>query len=86
MSMISGMQIRLARAALRFSVADLAKYSGIGVQTVIRLEAEDGVPSGRALTVSKVRKALEDAGIEFIGKPEEGPGIRYWPKGEKAKD
>jgi hypothetical protein len=25
-----------------------------------------------------VRKALETAGVEFIGTPEEGPGVRLW--------
>lgn len=78
--MISGVQIRQARAALRLSVVDLAALAGIGVQTVVRLESVDGVPGGRASTLNTVQKALEAAGIEFIGSPEEGPGIRLWRK------
>jgi hypothetical protein len=28
--------------------------------------------------MEKLREALETAGIEFIGSPEDGPGIRIW--------
>jgi hypothetical protein len=40
------------------------------------LEAADGVPSGRSTTLLGVQTALEAAGIEFIGSPMDGPGIR----------
>ena len=43
---------------------------------MIRLEELDGVPPVRVATLSEVQKALETAGIEFIGTPEDGPGIR----------
>jgi len=76
--MIAGVQIRLARAALRLSVADLADMAGIGVQTVVRLESTEGLPGGRTSTLDKVERALKAAGIEFVGTPDEGPGIRYW--------
>ena len=67
--MITGMQIRASRAALRWSAEVLAARAGVGVQTVKRLEAADSVPSGRATTLQDVQSALEAAGIEFIGAP-----------------
>jgi transcriptional regulator with XRE-family HTH domain len=74
--MITSEQIRAARAALRWSSAELAGRAGVGVQTVKRLELAAGVPSGRSTTLDKIRRTLESAGIEFIGTPEDGPGIR----------
>lgn len=74
--MICGTQIRSARAALRWTVARLADEAGVGVQTVIRLEAADGVPPSRSSTLVDVQRAFEAAGIEFIGAPDDGPGIR----------
>jgi DNA-binding transcriptional regulator YiaG len=76
--MISGTQIRCARAALRLSIAELAARAGVGVQTIMRFEASDGVPPSRSSTLLDVQKALEEAGVEFIGAPEEGPGVRLW--------
>ena len=73
--MISSAQIRAARALLRWSAKDLAENSGIGVATIRRLELEDGVPSSHTRTNTYIKKSLEAAGIEFIGTPEDGPGV-----------
>tara|TARA_Y100001001_G_scaffold79666_1_gene77764 strand:- start:211 stop:357 length:147 start_codon:yes stop_codon:yes gene_type:complete len=40
------------------------------------METEDGVPSSNAPNIAAVKAALEAAGIEFIGTPDDGPGIR----------
>jgi transcriptional regulator with XRE-family HTH domain len=74
--MITAAQIRSARAALRWSVSELAERAGVGLQTVKRFEAAEGIPPSRSSTLLDVRKALESAGIEFIGTPEQNPGIR----------
>jgi transcriptional regulator with XRE-family HTH domain len=74
--MICGTQIRSARAALRWTVTRLAGEAGVGVQTVIRLEAVDGVPPSRSSTLVDIQRTFEAAGIEFIGTPDDGPGIR----------
>jgi transcriptional regulator with XRE-family HTH domain len=74
--MITGLQIRAARAILRWTVRDLATFSGLSFPTVNRLEQDDGVPLGRSQTLSDIQKALEAAGIEFIGTPDDGPGVR----------
>jgi transcriptional regulator with XRE-family HTH domain len=74
--MITGGQIRSARAALRWSVQQLADKSGVSIQTIKRFEAVEGVPKSRTHTLLEIRAALEVAGIEFVGSPEDGPGIR----------
>lgn len=78
--MICGSQIRSARAALGWSGEVLAERCGISLRTLIRFEQRDGIPSGRAETLAEIQKALEAAGIEFIGTPAEGPGIRFWSR------
>ena len=74
--MLTGAQIRSARHALRWTVQSLAGSADISVSTVKRIEAEDGIPSTNAQSLMAVQAALEAAGIEFIGTPEDGPGIR----------
>jgi len=54
----------------------LATAANISVPTVKRLEAQDGPVGGRSETGSKIRFALERAGIEFIDENGGGPGVR----------
>lgn len=74
--MITAAQIRSARAALRWSVDTLAARSGVSVRTLKRWEQEHGVPNGRATAIETVRQTFEASGIEFVGAPNDGPGIR----------
>jgi len=74
--MITGIQIRAARFALRLSAQELAERAGVSLPTIQRFEQVDGVPPSRSSTLLDVQKALETAGVEFIGTPEDGPGIR----------
>ena len=78
--MIASEQIRAARALLRITAQDLSTASGVGLATIKRLEAGDGLPPAHAQTLDKLRKALEAAGVEFLGSPEDGPGVRLAPK------
>jgi hypothetical protein len=75
--MILGAQMRAGRAALNWSIENLAKNSGVSARTIMRLEAVDGIPPGRIQTLFDIKSALEDAGIEFIGTPTDRPGIRF---------
>jgi hypothetical protein len=43
----------------------------------MRLEQTDGVPASRASTLMEIQRAFEAAGIEFIGSPDDRPGIRF---------
>ena len=74
--MLTGLQIRAARAALGWSATRLAKAAGVAMKTIARLEQVDGLPPSRSWTLLEVQKAFEGAGIEFIGTPDDGPGIR----------
>ena len=74
--MITSSQLRAARALLKVTAIDLASISGVGVSTIKRFELCDGVPSGNIKTIDLLKKALEKAGIEFIGTPDDRPGVR----------
>jgi hypothetical protein len=54
----------------------LADISGVAYTTVVRMESSDGIPSGQVKTLDAVQKSLEEAGIEFIGTPDDRPGVR----------
>ena len=74
--MITSNQIRAARALLGWSGAELSRRSGIGSATIQRIEVMEGVPSGRISSLIAIKTALEIAGIEFIGSPDDRPGVR----------
>ena len=69
-------QLRAARAALGWQIELLAVKSGVSVRTIIRYEDSKGVPATRGGNLQTLVETLESAGIEFIGTPEDGPGIR----------
>lgn len=54
----------------------LAERSRVGVATIRRMELAKLVPSSNARTLDIVRKTLEMHGVEFIGAPEDRPGVR----------
>ena len=76
--MVTSEQIKMARAALGWSVEKLAKESAVGVRTIHRIEAQDGLPTATAGNLKLIRETLQAAGIEFIGDAGEGPGVRLW--------
>lgn len=71
--MVTGAQMRMARAALRMDVRALAKAADVSPNTVTRVEAENSVNSS---TLAAIRRALEAAGVEFIPENGGGPGVR----------
>lgn len=40
------------------------------------MEVMEGVPSGQVRTLLAIKEALEAAGVEFIGTPDDRPGVR----------
>jgi transcriptional regulator with XRE-family HTH domain len=68
--MITAGQIKAARALLRWSQEDLAAASGLSVSTVRNLESRDMSP--RSATTTEIRRAIENAGLEFL----EPEGVR----------
>ena len=73
--MISPAQCRAARGLLSWTQADLARAASVGVVTVRQFEGESGTPRPATLTV--LRQALEEAGLEFIPENGGGAGIRF---------
>ena len=80
MSMHTCNQIRMARAALSWSVTTLAENSSVSVSTIKRIETEDGLHKATEANLKLIRTTLEAAGIEFIGDAADGPGVRLWSK------
>ena len=78
--MLTCNQIRMARAALSWSVTALAEHSSVSVSTIKRIETEDGLSKATTANLKLIRTTFEDAGIEFIGDATEGPGVRLWNK------
>jgi len=74
--LITSDQIRAARSFLRWTGRELAEKSGVGFSTIMRLETEQNVPNAHAKTLEALRMAFEKAGIEFIGTPDDRPGVR----------
>jgi transcriptional regulator with XRE-family HTH domain len=59
-------QIRAARALLRLEQAELAQHAHVSVVTIRRLESVRGRARVTLPIVEGVRRALEQAGAEFI--------------------
>jgi transcriptional regulator with XRE-family HTH domain len=80
--LLSGSQIRAARALLKWNAADLARQSALGVNTIRRAEAAERTSLTTANELA-IRRALETAGIEFISENGGGPGVRLRKRQQK---
>ena len=69
--MVTSAQIRMARAALQWTVRELAERSGVHRNTITRLETRG---TGNGPTMAAIRRALESAGVEFTNGDQ--PGVR----------
>jgi len=65
--MITGTQMRAARALLGIDQRELAQRSGLSLPTIQRMESSDGVIRGNVDSLMKLVDALGAAGIELIG-------------------
>ena len=67
----------MARAALDWTLTDLAQAAGVGVSTINRFEADQSKPT--ATTIDAIQRTLEEAGIIFLADRERtdgGAGVR----------
>ena len=78
--MITGIQIRAARALLGWSAQETGNKCGLTRETIQRLEGHKDIPPSRTQSLLDLRKAFEAEGVEFIGSPGDGPGVRLWKK------
>ena len=74
--MISGAQIRAARALLGITATELSAKSGVGWATIQRYESGEGAQSRARDSSKRIQTALEAAGIRFIGDPLTSPGVQ----------
>lgn len=88
--MITGPQIRAARALLGIDQRELARLSGLSTQTVQRMEACEGSVRVVVDSLEKVMAAISDAGVELIveGSPSQGlgRGVRLIDRKATASD
>ena len=80
--MVSGAQIRAARALLGWTARDLARRAIVSVSTVNLIEGA-GFASATREQLAAVQTALQAAGIEFLSG--DAPGVRLHPKGTKQE-
>jgi transcriptional regulator with XRE-family HTH domain len=71
--MITGTQLRMARAALKLGVRELAASAKVSPATITRIEGDQ---PANASTLAALRAALEAAGVEFISENGGGAGVR----------
>jgi transcriptional regulator with XRE-family HTH domain len=74
-SLISGPQLRAARAMAGLDRHQLADKAGISVQSVRRLEAMGRIRAN-VTTVDSLQRALEAAGVEFTDDGGVRPDVR----------
>ena len=65
-------QMRMARAALNWSLRELAEAAGVHRNTISNFET--GKYAGDPATLAAIRTALEAAGVEFTNGDQ--PGVR----------
>lgn len=73
---VTSAQFRMARAALEWTVRDLAEKAGVHRNTIVRIESGE---ASHGPTIAAVRRALEEAGIIFLAVGDQtngGPGVR----------
>lgn len=81
--MLTAAQCRAARGLISWSQQDLAAAARIGVVTVHQFEAGSSEP--RHSTLDVIRRAFENAGVEFIDENGGGPGVRLRDRQKKSE-
>jgi transcriptional regulator with XRE-family HTH domain len=67
-------QMRMARAALNWTVQDLAEATGLHRNTITNIEI--GRYAGDQKSLGRIATALRKAGVDFIDENGGGPGVR----------
>jgi transcriptional regulator with XRE-family HTH domain len=70
----TGQQCRAARGLLDWTQEVLAEVARIGIATVRQFEG--GHADSRQATLAVLRRAFEEAGVDFIDENGGGPGVR----------
>ena len=77
-------QVRMARAALNWTVRDLAEATGLHRNTITNIEV--GRYAGDPATLAMIKSVLTREGVQFIDENGGGPGVRLRkPSGSSKK-
>ena len=71
----------MARAALNWTVRDLAEAAGVHRNTITNIET--GRYAGDAATLASLEAVLKREGVEFIDENGGGPGVRLRKQQQK---
>ena len=71
---VTSAQVRMARAAIGWTVRDLAEATGLHRNTITNIEI--GRYVGDPKTLEIIAATLSRAGVEFIDENGGGPGVR----------
>ena len=71
---VTSAQLRMARAALSWTVRDLAQATGFHRNTITNIEI--GRYAGDPKTLDTIETVLRKAGVEFLDENGGGPGVR----------
>lgn len=74
--MLTGEQLRAARAMLKMEQGELAELSGVSIETIKRLERLEGPISANSMTLDALQKTLERDGVVFLPGEDDLPGVR----------
>lgn len=86
--MLTGAQLRAARALLGIDQKTLADRAGVSLPTIRRMEASPGTVRGVVDSLTKIVEALDRAGLELIGEGMQsnsgGRGVRLKQQAERS--
>jgi transcriptional regulator with XRE-family HTH domain len=71
---VTSAQLRMARAALNWTVRDLAEATGLHRNTITNIEISRY--AGDQKSLERIEAVLRKAGVEFIDENGGGPGVR----------
>jgi transcriptional regulator with XRE-family HTH domain len=80
---LTGEQIRAARALSRIEQVELAEAAGLSVQTIKRLERFQGPIDATTRTVTALTQAFLRHGVVFDLSAGAGPGLRLINQGQE---
>jgi transcriptional regulator with XRE-family HTH domain len=78
---VTSAQVRMARAALNWTVRDLAKAASLHRNTITNIET--GRYAGDLATLETIAAVLKRAGVEFIDENGGGAGVRLRMRHQK---
>ena len=78
---VTSAQVRMARAALNWTVRDLADATHLHRNTITNIET--GKYAGDPETLATIATVLKRAGVEFIEENGGGPGVRLRKRQQK---